>query len=185
MLEKRENFLESKIEKEVTEAKKKMAAKDKKGALMCLKRKKAYEAQRDKLSGARMNIESQVMALEGASVTSETIKAMKTGAQAMKSLNQNMKVEDVDTVVDDIREQMDVQNEITDAISQPLGDIIDEDELLSELEGLEQEEIDAQLLNIPSTGITAKMPSAPTKTPTVKSKVDEDKELAALEAAMG
>jgi charged multivesicular body protein 4 len=62
----------------------------KKGALMCLKRKKTYEAQLDKLSGARMNIESQMMALENAQVTGEVVKAMKTGASTMKTLNQGM-----------------------------------------------------------------------------------------------
>ena len=94
------------------------------------------------------------------------------------------KVEDVDDIVDDFREQLDVQNEITQAISQPLGDPIDEDELLSELEGLEQQELDTQLLSMPSTNVTAALPSAPTKAP-AKQKIDEDKELAALEASMG
>jgi len=44
-LEKRQTFLDKKIEQQVAEARAKMAKKDKRGALYCLKRKKMYEAE--------------------------------------------------------------------------------------------------------------------------------------------
>lgn len=49
--------------------------------------------------------------------------------------------------MDAIREQMDLTNEISDAISNPVGIVnnIDEDELEAELEALEQEELDDRL----------------------------------------
>ena len=61
--------------------------------------------------------------------------------------------------MDDIRDQRDLANEISDAISQPVGFGVefDEDELTKELEDLEQEELDAQLLD---TGIEM-APSVP------------------------
>ena len=61
--------------------------------------------------------------------------------------------------MDDIRDQMDLANEISDAISQPVGfgAEFDEDELNQELEDLEQEELDAKLLD---TGIDL-APSVP------------------------
>jgi len=184
MLEKREQFLQKKIDKETSDAKKNMQLKNKRAALMCLKRKKTYESQLDKLSGARMTIEQQVMTLEGANVSLEAMNAMKMGATSMKAIHKNMKVEDVDNIMDDIRDQMDVANEINDAISQPLGtEIMDEDELLSELEGLEQESLDEQLLSLGPSPQTNKLPSAPTKVP-AKKVVDEEAELAALEASM-
>ena len=43
------------------EARKLSAAKNKKGALFCLKRKKMYEKEIEKIDGARINIESQVI----------------------------------------------------------------------------------------------------------------------------
>ncbi len=65
--------------------------------------------------------------------------------------------------MDEIREQMDIANEISDAISQPLGgEAFDEDDLLSELEELEQESLDEQLLGLETTQPT-KMPTAPSK----------------------
>ena len=49
--------------------------------------------------------------------------------------------------MDDIREQMDLANEISEAISQPVnfGIEFDEDELNEELELLEQQELDELL----------------------------------------
>lgn len=50
--------------------------------------------------------------------------------------------------MDEIRDQMDIANEIGDAIGQPIGGMdLDEDELLEELELLEQEELDSKLLD--------------------------------------
>jgi charged multivesicular body protein 4 len=57
---------------------------------MALKRKKAYEAQVQKLSGARMTIESQLMAIEGATVNLETINAMREGAAALQGIHGSM-----------------------------------------------------------------------------------------------
>jgi charged multivesicular body protein 4 len=50
---------------------------------MALKRKKAYEGQVDKIMGARMTLETQVMTIENANVNLEAMKAMKAGADAM------------------------------------------------------------------------------------------------------
>jgi len=58
--------------------------------MMALKRKKTYEAQLTKLSGARMTIEQQLMAIEGAHVSLEAMNAMKMGASAMKAIHGEM-----------------------------------------------------------------------------------------------
>ena len=49
--------------------------------------------------------------------------------------------------MDDIQEQQELANEISEAISNPIGfnQDIDEDDLLAELEGMEQEEMDSQV----------------------------------------
>ena len=56
-------------------------------ALMALKRKKQYEGQIEKISGSRLTIETQVMAIENANVNLETMKAMRAGAEAMKGIH--------------------------------------------------------------------------------------------------
>ena len=49
--------------------------------------------------------------------------------------------------MDDIAEQQELANEISSAISSPMGFgmEVDEDELLAELEGMEQEDMDRQV----------------------------------------
>lgn len=182
----------------MSEAKKKLGAKNRRGAMMCLKRKKAYEAQIGRLSGARMTLEEQVMAIESANVNLEAMNAMRTGAQTMKSIHKNMSVDQVDDTMADIQEQMDVANEISDAISQPIGSDMygDFDDLEAELEALEQEDLDDKLGSLeanlapPSASSTTQQqqqqtpsltsPSVPQDEPVD----DEEAQLRELEAQM-
>jgi len=187
MLEKREQFLQKKIEKETQLAKDYMKKKNKNAALACLKRKKVYEAQIDKLAAARMTIETQSMILEGAQVNLEAMSAMKMGAQSMKTIHKDLDIDKVDDVMDEIQDQMSIANEISDAISQPLaGNTIDEDELLSELDELSEEALTDQLngINEPATSSSVKMPSVPSANPKAAKSFDEEAELRALEQSM-
>lgn len=55
-------------------------------------------------------------------------------------------------LMDDIAEQKQIDDEISSAISNPVGfsDDVDEDELLKELEDLQDQDLEAELLNIPA-----------------------------------
>ncbi|KAI8967768.1 Snf7 family [Mycotypha africana] len=149
---------------------------------MALKRKKTYEANIEKINGARMTIETQMMAIENANVNLETMSAMRAGAEAMKNIHGSMDIDKVDATMDDIRDQMDIANEISEAISRPvnMGDELDEDELLNELEELEQEELDAKMLETPSPVVSA--PNVPNRVPTHNTQIEEDDEEAELRA---
>ncbi|KAI8340474.1 Snf7 family [Chlamydoabsidia padenii] len=185
MLEKRQTYLEAKVENELKIAKIN-ATKNRRVALMALKRKKAYEANIEKINGARMTIETQMMAIENANVNLETMGAMRAGAEAMKNIHGSMDINKVDATMDDIRDQMDVANEISDAISRPvgMGEELDEDDLLNELEELEQEELDAKMLETPAPAVYT--PNVPTHEPERRQQVkdDEEEELEALKASM-
>jgi charged multivesicular body protein 4 len=112
--------------------------------------------------------------------------------------------------MDDIRDQMDLANEISNAISQPVnfGLEFDDEDLNAELELLEQEELDSKLLDtgdaalaeledapsVPTTAIPGNLenhtahylaiaqPPRPLRTQKVED--DEDAELAELKASM-
>lgn len=180
LLEKRENFLQKKVEKEISFARSN-AKKNRKAALIAIKRKKIYENQIDKLQGARMTIETQVLTIEGAHVSLEAMSAMRQGANALKAIHRNMSVDDVDVVMDDIREQMDVAAEINEAIASPLGDTFDEDELEKELEELEELDQEVKVEEEPEVPLV--LPGVPSTAPTPEM-TSEEAELAALEAEM-
>jgi charged multivesicular body protein 4 len=99
--------------------------------------------------------------------------------------------------MDEIRDQMDIMNEIGDAISQPLGygPGLDDEELENELDALAQEELDEKLLGsnpvpvggislpgVPQTELPASVqPPRPARQVIAE---DEDPELAELRASM-
>lgn len=58
--------------------------------MAALKRRKAYEAQCEKINGAMTTIETQVMTLENANVSMQAIGAMQEGAKAMKGIHKEM-----------------------------------------------------------------------------------------------
>ncbi|KAL7536410.1 hypothetical protein ACHAXR_012071 [Thalassiosira sp. AJA248-18] len=182
--EKREQHLEKKIEQLVVEAKAKMAKKDKKGALFALKRKKLYETEIDKIANIKMTLETQVMNLESAAQNAETFKAMNAGKSAMSNLREDTNIDKVDDLMDDIKEEMEMADEISNALAQPVDPLMaDEDDLLAELQELEAEDVEEQLLQ------PAKMeafPDAPSsKLPVIPNATkEEEDELKQLEAEL-
>ncbi|XP_060074185.1 charged multivesicular body protein 4b-like [Ylistrum balloti] len=187
MLEKKSAFLEKKIEHELDTAKKN-GTKNKRVALQALKRKKRFEKQLAHVDGTLTTIEFQKEALENASTNTEVLKVMGVAAKAMKGAHKDMDLDKVQDVMDDIAEQQEVANEISEAISNPVGfgEDVDEDDLLAELEDLEQEQLDEQLINVgPISEGLDDLPSVPTAEPRANKKVavadddDDMKELAA------
>ena len=164
-------------------------------------RKKMYEAQADQLANQQLRIHDQKIMLEGAKATTETVAAMRTGAQAMKKLQKETNIEDVDKTLDDIMDQTENMRQINEALGQPIGIAaeIDEDDLDAELQELEAEELDRQLMEpaVPPSierhqaqaqqqaSRPAPLPqeSLPA-VPTGKIQSKEDDELAALEAEL-
>ncbi|KAK4684905.1 charged multivesicular body protein 4A/B, partial [Tremellales sp. Uapishka_1] len=146
MLEKKEEHLQKKIDEELKKARAN-ATSNKRLATAALRQKKAHENELDRIAGTRLTLETQVNAIESANLNAETMVAMKKGADALKGIHGSLKVEKVDQTMDAIREQMDLTNEISDAISNPvgMGNMVDEDDLKAELEALEQEELDDRL----------------------------------------
>ncbi|EKC99723.1 late endosome to vacuole transport-related protein [Trichosporon asahii var. asahii CBS 8904] len=178
-LEKKEEYLNKQIEDDLKKARAN-ATTNKQAATHALRQKKLHEDQLDKLAGMRLTLETQINALESANLNAETMAAMKQGADALKSIHQTLKVDKVDETMDSIREQMDVANEISEAISNPvgMGATIDEDELQAELEALEQEELDDRLKG--ANHVPSHMPALPASPIRQHATADEDDEEAQL-----
>jgi len=149
ILEKREVHLNKQMATALSEAKKKSKAKDKRGALFHLKRKKMYEKQVDQIYGKKTNIELQIMTLEAAAGNTEVLSAMRKGADALKRTVKDTDVDKVADVMDDINESMALADELGEAMSQTIGPALDEDELTTELEEMENELVNEDLMAAP------------------------------------
>jgi len=174
-LDKREQFLDKKIQQQLAEAKRYNAAGNKRMAVAALKRKKMLMDQQQKIAGAREKIELQMSAIESAKMDMEIIETLQVGTKTMAEMHKGMTAEKVDKVMDDMQDQMAVSQEISDALGQQVGDVIDEDELLEELDELEEEDISDQITELPAPG-RAKAKAKPQRT--------EEDDLAELEAAL-
>ncbi|CDK24201.1 unnamed protein product [Kuraishia capsulata CBS 1993] len=189
MLNKKEAHLEQQISEQDGIARKNVST-NKAVAKNAIKRKKTFEANLVKIQAQIDSLESQLTAIESANLNLETMRAMKQGAKAMKQIHGDFNVDKVDATMDEIREQVELSEEISDAISRPLGAEVDEDELDEELAALQQEELDNKMIDSVSTP-AKKLPdvSGVPKLPAVATKVEEDDEdeeaLRALQAEMG
>ena len=99
--------------------------KDKSKAMFYLKKKKMYESEQTRLQATMLNLEQSIQTLEQSTLTAQTFQGLQQGAAALAGVHQD--VGDVEEVMDDVREQFEMQNEIADAITQPLG--AEEDEV--------------------------------------------------------
>jgi len=127
-----------------------------------------YENEVSKLQGARITLDSQILALESAAVNLETFKAMQAGAGAMKNMRGNIDADKVDEMMDDIQEEKDIHDQISEAISRPGQDLFNDEDLLNELAELEALDTEAEELAAPSVINVAapqsvfSLPSVPT-----------------------
>mmetsp|Transcript_118933 Transcript_118933/g.167122 ORF Transcript_118933/g.167122 Transcript_118933/m.167122 type:complete len:157 (-) Transcript_118933:166-636(-) len=154
---------------------------------MHLKRKKAYEQQLNNLQSQKMNISTMQMKLEEGAMAETVLNAQRQGASELKKVFGKMTPDAVDDQMDEVREAMDNANEVTEAISQPLGDPLDDDELLDELDQLDQEDLVDQMMGIDAP--TSKLPDVPSNDLPVaagktKAQTEEEDALAQLEAEL-
>lgn len=89
---------------------------------------------------------------------------MSMAAKASKGAHSELDIDKVHDLKDEIQEQNEIAKEISDVISSPIGmDMdVDEDDLMRELEELEQENLDSELLDLPTT---APLPDVPSDLP--------------------
>lgn len=93
---------------------------------------------------------------------------MGLAAKAMKAVHENMDLNKIDDLMQEITEQQDIAQEISEAFSQRVGfaDGFDEDELMAELEELEQEELNKKMTNIRLPSVpSSSLPAQPERMP--------------------
>nr|CCC53543.1 conserved hypothetical protein [Trypanosoma vivax Y486] len=187
LLEKRESLLEKKISDELAKAKDFHAKKNTRMALQCMKRKKMYEEQLLSIFEEKNNLDTLHITLQNQSINKEVFDAQMHVKEELMMNNKKMNADLIETSMEELLEEIDKSKQVCDALRQPIGDqLVDEDELLAELSA-EMEEpnfsapagydrVDEAFLDMPS------LPSA--ALPSSKPQLDDDEALRALEAEL-
>lgn len=162
LLRKRIAHLQSQIEEQEKIARQN-ATTNKPKALAALKKKKQLEERVKHSEGTLENIETQKDMLESASSNAAVLKTMADTTKIVKQQQDNLDINKVEDIVDEMREQREVAQEITNALSQQITQPHDEDELLKELESMQREDLDAKLLQTDKN--RAALPDVPTELP--------------------
>jgi charged multivesicular body protein 4 len=186
LLEKREKHLENQVSLFRKEAAAAVKAKQKSKALFFLKKAKIYEKQISSIFNTKLNIETQIAALSQASINTETITAMKISRDVLINSEKTIEPEKVEEVMDDLENRLASVEEVSEIMGRPLGQQLDEDELLQELEAeIHIADIEKIIVN-PVYPVSTKdkvldIPSVPIEE---KSKKEEDDELNELQKLM-
>ncbi|XP_062198042.1 vacuolar protein sorting-associated protein 32 homolog 2-like [Phragmites australis] len=181
MLEKKERFLQKKCSTEIEKAKVYTKAKNKNAAVQCLKRKKLHETQIEQLANFQLRVHDQIIMLESAKATTDTVDALRSGSSAVKAIQQSLNIDDIENAIDEANDQTENMRQIQEALAMPVGASadFDEDELEAELEDLEEEELDEEL---PEPPARLSVPSA--KATTSSKQANDLNELTKLQAEM-
>lgn len=119
-------------EKLLTDAQQKMKAKNKAGALSCMRRRKYQLGLIETCAGQLENLQRMVNDIEMAQMNKQAVEAFKAGNAAMKELQKEMDLEMVEDVMADMQDGIAWSQEVADRISQRVSPH-DEDALEAEL----------------------------------------------------
>ncbi|KAL1652629.1 ESCRT-III subunit protein snf7 [Didymella pomorum] len=193
MLNKREKHLQNQMDEQDALARKHVSS-NKAAAKAALRRKKQFEHSLEQTSAQIMTLEREIYSIETANINKETLDAMKNAGTAMKQIHAGLTIDKVDNVMEDLREQHAIGEEISEAITSGVTTGgIDEDELDEELAELQQEKLDEDMLktgNVPVNDKIAqgRLPAAPSTEVRGKAQRveedDEEEELRKLQAEM-
>ncbi|GJQ15683.1 hypothetical protein GpartN1_g7474.t1 [Galdieria partita] len=207
LLERKQQVWQKKADAEEQKAKMLLMKKDRRGALMALKRKKILEKEIANTESVRYNLEVQALTLENANASAQTVDAFRKGNKQLRKAHEKLKVEEVDDVMAETQELVEDSNMVSEALAQPLSGntYLDEDELKAELDELEGEALDRYMLETEEKiGKEEKATERPSVPSTVKGKTvretvsshveipkekeedfnDEERELRELERSM-
>jgi len=153
-LQKQIDRYKTKVEYEVSEAKKCLKANNKSAAKMHLRRKAQFEKQMEASERNYFTIQQQIINLENVTVTAQTVSAMSQAARAQQQIMKDHNIDKVEDLMDNLQETNANMEEIQTALDTTLGGTAEYDEEIEdELAALEEEELNRDLLR------PAEMPS--------------------------
>jgi charged multivesicular body protein 4 len=192
VLEKRIEKLEHDMDVELRKAQEAMGRKNKAGALMCMRKRKMYEASKQAAEGQLVRVTQTIISLEALIPEQQVLAVTKAAVEAMKKTIAVAGPDAVNDVMDDLDDVIAQHREVQERLAQGAPDEA-EDELLAELDELT---VDAD--ELAALDAEPALPAVPTRPPVVaaalpsvpaarvaaqqRSTAEEDAELEALQA---
>jgi len=192
MLSKREKHLQNQMAEQQAIAAKNVSS-NKTLAKAALRRKKQFEHSHEQTQAQIMSLEREIYSIEASNINKETLDAMKNAGKAMQQIHAGLTIDKVDQTMEDLREQHAISEEISEAITQSIGnEIVEEDDLDRELADLQQEVLDTNLAYTGTVPVGDKVDRLPAagkgelkgKAPAQAEEEDEEEELRKLQAEM-
>ena len=155
-----------------SQAKTKLKAKDKRGAAMCMKKKKMYEAEISKMEGMNMMLEKQKMAMESNMNNANVFDAMQNASSTIDQMQKNSNIDQFDELREKHEEQMDQNSEVMDFFKDYAEEGMDDaDDMLNELEAeMAEEDMNTDI----ASGDIKEQESAGLSTAEMSKKEEED-----------
>lgn len=123
--------------------------KQKDKAMLTLRKQKYMEKTYDNSLGQLLQIEQLISDVESAQVQKSVYDALKQGNDLLKKFNEQLNLDDVEKLMEDSREAIEYQNQVSEALSQQ-GITTNEEDLLAELQELDAEEaLDVEIPSAP------------------------------------
>ena len=179
---------------ELRKAQEAMGRKNKAGALMCMRKRKMYEASKQAAEGQLVRVTQTIISLEALIPEQQVLAVTKAAVEAMKKTIAVAGPDAVNDVMDDLDDVIAQHREVQERLAQGAPDE-GEDELLAELDELSV--MDAEADELAALDAEPAMPAVPTRAPVVappvapqparvaaaqRSTAEEDAELEALQA---
>ncbi|CCH44883.1 Vacuolar protein sorting-associated protein [Wickerhamomyces ciferrii] len=128
------------IKNETNQIKACLSKGDKTSAKIILKRTKYQENLLENVSNQILNLENMIQNIEFKLIEQDFLKGLQNGNEILKKLNNEMKLDQVETLMDDVNENIQIQEEIDQVLSNSIVGKDYEDEIDEELAMLEKEE---------------------------------------------
>ncbi|CAD7928159.1 unnamed protein product [Amoebophrya sp. A120] len=189
-LEKRRKYMDAQVAELEESVRDKVRKKDKNGAKMALLRKQALTKNAQQIDNQILTLENQCLQLENATTNMTAVRAMEQGLAMQKKIAQDMNADKVEQLFDDLAEQNDFSNEVSDLFAQNADQIGGDMDLDEELDQLSAQLLEEDLLNaktIPSSSQPAAATAAPASAKPAASAnlaADEEAQLAELQAQL-
>jgi len=129
-------------------------------AKLAIQKKKYQEQLLEKTTGQLDNIKTMIDSLEFAKMEKEVFDSLKFGTKQLQEIQKEMTIENVEKIMEDSREAIEYQNEISRIMSQSLTKE-DEDDVMKEVNAMEAEFLNSRNVSTAKTPLVMTTKTSP------------------------